>query len=93
MHRRGKRGFYHCSENCSLFNGNVGINRNFQSIRWCHDGGTIFLDEIVELPLTPQAKLLHVLQNRSFTRVGVIQPIHLNIRIITATNRNLEIIR
>jgi transcriptional regulator with PAS, ATPase and Fis domain len=55
------------------------------------DGGTIFLDEIVELPLTLQAKLLHVLQNRSFTRVGGVRPIHVNIRIITATNRDLEI--
>lgn len=54
------------------------------------DGGTIFLDEIVELPLTLQAKLLHVLQNRSFTRVGGIRPIQVNIRIITATNRDLQ---
>jgi len=54
------------------------------------DGGTIFLDEIVELPLTLQAKLLHVLQYRSFTRVGGVSPIKVDMRIIAATNRNLE---
>ncbi|NLZ53722.1 MAG: sigma 54-interacting transcriptional regulator [Thermoanaerobacteraceae bacterium] len=54
------------------------------------DGGTIFLDEIVELPLTLQAKLLHVMHSRSFTRVGGVRPIRVDIRIITATNRDLE---
>ncbi|HHY70864.1 MAG TPA: sigma-54 factor interaction domain-containing protein, partial [Thermoanaerobacterales bacterium] len=46
------------------------------------DGGTIFLDEIVELPFTLQAKLLHVLHNRSFTRVGGVRTINVDIRII-----------
>ncbi|WP_422447382.1 sigma 54-interacting transcriptional regulator [Thermoanaerobacterium sp. DL9XJH110] len=53
-------------------------------------GGTIFLDEIGELPIPLQAKLLHVLQNRTFTRVGGIKPIHVDIRIIAASNRDLR---
>jgi transcriptional regulator with PAS, ATPase and Fis domain len=54
------------------------------------DGGTIFLDEIAELPLTLQAKLLHVIQKRTFTRVGGVKPIQVDIRIIVASNRDLE---
>lgn len=53
-------------------------------------GGTIFLDEIGELPLQAQVRLLRVLQNREIERVGGTKTIKLNIRIITATNRNLE---
>lgn len=53
-------------------------------------GGTIFLDEIGELSLTMQTKLLDVLYNKSMTPVGSNRIINLDIRIITATNRNLE---
>ncbi len=53
-------------------------------------GGTIFLDEIGDLSPTVQVKLLRVLQEREFERVGGNQPIRVNVRIITATNRNLE---
>lgn len=53
-------------------------------------GGTLFLDEIGELNLTLQAKLLRVLQEKSFERVGGVQPIKLHARIIAATNRQLE---
>ena len=53
-------------------------------------GGTLFLDEIGELPYHLQSKLLRVLQERSFERVGSATPIALSARIITATNRNLE---
>lgn len=54
------------------------------------DGGTIFLDEIGDLPPTIQVKLLRVLQEKEFERVGGNQTIRVNVRIITATNRNLE---
>ncbi len=52
--------------------------------------GTIFLDEIGELPLSAQVRLLRVLQNKEIERVGGVKTILLDIRIIAATNRNLE---
>lgn len=54
------------------------------------NGGTIFLDEIGELPMEIQVKLLYVLQNKVIYRVGATKPINVNIRIITATNQNLQ---
>jgi PAS domain S-box-containing protein len=54
------------------------------------EGGTIFLDEIGELPPETQITLLRVLQEREFERVGGSQPIRANVRVITATNRDLE---
>jgi formate hydrogenlyase transcriptional activator len=54
------------------------------------DGGTIFLDEIGELPVELQAKLLRVLQEGEFERLGNSKTIKVNVRIIAATNRNLE---
>jgi len=54
------------------------------------DKGTIFLDEIGELPLDLQSKLLRVLQESEFERVGGTQTFKINVRVIAATNRNLE---
>ncbi|MEO8412431.1 MAG: sigma 54-interacting response regulator [Ginsengibacter sp.] len=54
------------------------------------DGGTIFLDEIGEMPLDLQVKLLRVLQEKEIERIGGRSPIKIDVRIIAATNRNLE---
>ncbi|GAB6113043.1 sigma-54-dependent transcriptional regulator [Desulfomicrobium salsuginis] len=53
-------------------------------------GGTVFLDEIGEMPLPMQVKLLHVIQERRILRVGGTKPIDLDIRIIAATNKDLK---
>jgi len=54
------------------------------------NGGTLFLDEIGEMPIHLQAKLLRVLESKSITRIGSNKKIDVNVRIIAATNRNLE---
>ena len=54
------------------------------------DGGTIFLDEIGDLPLALQAKLLRVLEDKEFYRLGSRHTVKVNVRIISASNRNLE---
>ncbi len=54
------------------------------------DGGTLFLDEIGDMPVDLQAKILRVIQEKEFERVGGNKPIRADVRIVTATNRNLE---
>ncbi|MFB6343676.1 sigma 54-interacting transcriptional regulator [Saccharicrinis sp. FJH62] len=54
------------------------------------DGGTIFLDEIGDIPLTTQVKILRILQEKEFERLGGTETIKVNVRIICATNKNLE---
>jgi DNA-binding NtrC family response regulator len=54
------------------------------------NGGTIFLDEIGDVPASTQVKLLRVLESRAFFRVGGTQPIKVDVRVVAATNRNLR---
>ncbi|MDX1349469.1 MAG: sigma-54 dependent transcriptional regulator [Putridiphycobacter sp.] len=54
------------------------------------DGGTIFLDEVAELPTTTQVRLLRVLETGEFLRVGSSKPIKTNVRVVAATNENLQ---
>jgi DNA-binding NtrC family response regulator len=54
------------------------------------DGGTLFLDEVTELPPQLQAKLLRAIETRTFFRVGGVRKVEVNVRIVAATNRNLE---
>jgi two-component system NtrC family response regulator len=51
------------------------------------DGGTLFFDEVAEVPVSAQAKLLRVLEERSFTRLGGSEAVHVDLRVISATNR------
>src|SRR5438874_394867 len=54
------------------------------------NGGTLFLDEVADMPLPLQAKLLRVLENQEVFRIGSNEPIKVNVRLLSATNRNLE---
>jgi DNA-binding NtrC family response regulator len=54
------------------------------------DGGTLFLDEVTELPTQLQAKLLRAIETRTFYRVGGVRKVEVNVRIVAATNRNLD---
>jgi two-component system nitrogen regulation response regulator NtrX len=53
-------------------------------------GGTFFLDEIADMPLTTQAKILRVLTDQSYTRVGGQRPVKVDVRVLSATSRNLQ---
>jgi len=54
------------------------------------DGGTLFLDEVGDMPMSTQIKLLRVIEQREITRVGSNRPIRVDVRLIAATNQNLE---
>ncbi len=68
----------------------TGADRTKQGRFELADGGTLFLDEIGEMPVTMQVKLLRVLEERQVERLGSVKEIPLDIRIIAATNRDLE---
>ena len=72
------------------FTGAVGVRKG--KLEAAEDG-TLFLDEIGELPMAMQAKLLRVLQQREFERVGANRPIPLRARILSATNKDLDVAR
>ncbi|MBF0498221.1 MAG: sigma-54-dependent Fis family transcriptional regulator [Deltaproteobacteria bacterium] len=67
----------------------TGVDRRTGKIEQA-DGGTLFLDEMGDMPLSVQAKLLRVLEEREFERVGGRKTIHVDIRVIAATNRDLK---
>lgn len=69
------------------FTGAVSERKGFFEVA---DGGTIFLDEVGELPLTTQVRLLRVLETGEFLRVGSSKPIKTNVRVVAATNLNME---
>ena len=69
----------------------TGAHKNKQGRFELANKGTIFLDEIGDMPLELQSKLLQVLEQQEFVRVGGIHNIHVDVRIICATNRNLEL--
>ena len=68
----------------------TGAVRDRRGLLFMADGGTLFLDEIAELPLEIQARLLRVLQERVFVRLGDSEPIKVDIRLISATNKALR---
>jgi DNA-binding NtrC family response regulator len=69
------------------FTGAVGLKKGLFETA---DGGTIFLDEIGELSHDAQVKLLRILQEGEFMRVGGTKPLHVDVRVVAATNRDLE---
>jgi DNA-binding NtrC family response regulator len=68
----------------------TGADRQYKGSCEVADGGTLFLDEISEMDPSLQVKMLRFLQERSFTRVGGTQPVSVDVKVIAATNRDLE---
>ena len=105
IHYRGDRAKAPLMEvNCSSFHENLLENELFGHERGAFtdatdtkkglvelcDGGTLFLDEVADMPLATQAKLLRFIDHRNFKRVGGAQDIAVDIRIVAATNKDLE---
>ena len=68
----------------------TGANTDKMGLMEFAHGGTLFLDEIGDMPLTTQAKLLRALQNQEITRVGSVTPRKVDVRVIAATNRDVQ---
>ena len=68
----------------------TGANQDKQGLLEAADGGTFFLDEIADISIALQAKLLRVLENREIIRLGDVKVRKINVRIITATNKDLQ---
>ena len=68
----------------------TGAARDYKGLFQAADGGTVFLDEIGDMPLALQVKLLRVLQDKEIRPIGSTQMIRVDVRIISATHRNLE---
>ena len=68
----------------------TGANKDKKGLIEAADGGILFFNEIGDLPLHVQPKLLAVLEHKPITRVGDTKPIHVNVRVIAATNKDLE---
>jgi two-component system, NtrC family, response regulator GlrR len=68
----------------------TGTTRDHKGLFLAADGGTLFLDEIGDMPLALQVKLLRVLQDRAVRPVGALDSTPMNVRIVSATHRNLE---
>jgi two-component system response regulator AtoC len=105
IHYRGDRSGYPFMEfNCSSFQETLLENELFghergaftdakdlkQGLVELAEPGTLFLDEVADMPIGPQAKLLRFLENRKFKRVGGVEDISVDVRVIAATNRRLE---
>ncbi len=67
----------------------TGANQQRKGLFELAHGGTVFMDEVGEIPLTTQVKLLRVLESREFLRVGGIEPVKVDVRVVAATNRVL----
>lgn len=68
----------------------TGADKNSPGLVGAAEGGTLFIDEIGDMPLSLQTKLLRFLESKEYLPVGSSTPLHANVRIIAATNKNLE---
>ncbi len=100
--RRSRRGFF--PVNCAAFTEELLANELFGHEKEAYtgattarpgilehaDGGTLFFDEVGDMPLAMQSKLLRVIQERELVRVGGVKPIRIDVRIVAATNKDLK---